>query len=249
MAAPKLPTRLDLGDVENSSERVMPGTYHAKVAKTELKENKAKDGHYFNVELIITSEGPAKGRHIWEILPLKKAALWKLKGFLSACGIEDDNPAIAEIPDMIQDCDVDLVVGEEDYQGEPQARIRKVKPSTAPSMGDLAAAAEVDEDVEEDAVDEDDAEGEPYTEDDLLEFDLAELKEIAKEDFGVTIKRGMKQDAIIAAILEAQEPEVEEDEVEEDEVEEEVADDDGDDLFDDDEVEEAPKPARRRVRK
>jgi hypothetical protein len=245
MAAPKLPTRLDLGDVENSSERVMPGTYHAKVAKAELKENKAKDGHYFNVELIITSEGPAKGRHIWEILPLKKAALWKLKGFLAACEIEDDNPAVAEIPEMIEGSDVDIVVGEEDYQGEPQARIRKVKPSTAPSMGDLAAAAEVDEDVEEDAVEEeDDADDEPYTEDELVEFELAELKEIAKDDFGITIKRGMKKDALVAAILEAQEPE---DEEPEDEVEEEVVDED-DDLFEDDE-EEAPKPARRRVRK
>jgi hypothetical protein len=168
---------------------------------------------------------------------------------LSACGIEDDNPETAEIPDLLQDCDVDIVVGEEDYQGEPQARIRRVKPSTAPSMGDLAEAADVDDDEEEGDDEGDDGEDEPYTEEDLLEFELTELKEIAKEDFGITIKRGMKQDAIIAAILEAQEPEDEDD----DEAEAEDEAEDDDDLFGDDDDEEAePEPAptrRRKVRK
>lgn len=220
MAKSNLPKRISLGDVSTQSERVMPGVYHARVANMELKENKAKDGHYFNADLVITSENEAKGRHIWEILPLKEKALFKLKGFLVACGVDGDaDVELEEIPELTIGSDVDVVVGEEEYESEMKAKVKRIKPSTAPGIGD-----EVEDEEDDDAEDGDD---EPWTAEDLKELDPDELAEVA-EEFEVKIKKGMKKSAIIKAILEAQ-----------DEAEEE--DDEDDDAEDGDEYDEMSK--------
>lgn len=193
----KLPKRINLADVESTSERVAPGTYHAKVVGMEAKVNKAKTGYYFNVDLIITSEGAAKGRHIWDMLPLSEKALWRLKGFLAACGVEDDNPVTEEIPSLCIGSDVDVVVGEEEYEGEMQSKVRKIKPSTAPTMDDIA------EDDDDDDDDEDgDEDGEGYTRDELEGMTLKEVKAIAKE-YEIATK-GVDKDDLIDAIIDAQ---------------------------------------------
>jgi hypothetical protein len=62
----------------------------------------------------------------------------------------------------------------------------------------------------------------------LEELSLAELKTTAKEDFGVTVKRGMKADAIVDAILDTLDAEEEDEE--------------------DEEPEEEPEPPKRRSR-
>ena len=232
MAAPKLPKRLSLSDVESSSERVMPGTYHARVSEMEPKLNKAGDGYYFNADLVIISEGPAKNRHVWEILPLKQAALWKLKGFLVACGVDPDADIdTEEIPELCKGEVVDIVVGEEEYNGEMRPIIRRVKPSTMPTLEDLADEAE--EEAEDE--DEDEAEEGEWDLESLSDLSLKELREVAKE--AEVYEKGMSKDDLIAAILGEDEDEDEDDEEDEDE----------DPFADDEDEEEEPAPKKRKV--
>ena len=236
MATAKMPKRISLGDIESKSERVPPGHYHARIQENPLKPNKAKDGYYFNPDFLILSEGPAKNRHIWDIWPLKETALFKLKAGLVACGVDPNaDVAIDEVPSLTEGVVVDIVVTEgEEYNGEPQSKIARVKPSTMPTLGDLAE----DEDEEDDDED-DDEEGEEWDEESLGALTLKELRDVAKE--AEVYEKGMTKADLIAAILGDDEDEDDESEDEEDEDEEEE-----DDLF---EEEPAKTPAKKRVRR
>lgn len=75
---------------------------------------------------------------------------------------------------------------------------------------------EDDDDEDEDSEDDEDEDGEAYTEDELSEMNLAELKEIA-EEMGVEVKKNSRSKTYIAAILAAQEEDEDDEEDDEDE--------------------------------
>jgi hypothetical protein len=171
------PKRVSLSDVETSNAVIAVGNYHARIVDVKLTETKAKDGWFLAFEYIITSEGPSKGRHTWDNCSLKPTALWKLKSVLVACGIDADADWEIGDRDDLKGLDVDLVIGEEQYQGEAKSVVKRVKPSTAPTLGDLA-----DEDEDEDEDEEDDDDDEEDEEEDDEEDDDDEDEDDEEED-------------------------------------------------------------------
>lgn len=139
--------------------------------------------------------------------------------------------------------------------GDQRLQLRKVRPLDGGSVkGNKVAEVDADVEPEVDVI-------EDYTEAELTDMDLKELKAILKDEFGFQAKelREIKTSkAAIKAILEEQEADEEGEDATEEDEDEEAADggtddatdeDDFDDDFDDSQEEEAepePEPARRR---
>ncbi len=75
---------------------VPPGNYVVQVEKCEIKQTKAGDGHYVEVDMVILDECPSKGRHLWDRLNIHnknpeavKMAQRSLGALCVAAGIPD----------------------------------------------------------------------------------------------------------------------------------------------------------------
>lgn len=140
--------------------------------------------------------------------------------------------------------------------GDIRLSLRKVRPLLEDaSTTRVSKADDLSEEVEEVQGTEADVEGD-YTEDELGEMNLKELKAILKDEFEYNAKqlRSIKdEDAAIDAILAAQEEAGDDPEAEDDDDTDDDADGDFDDDFDEDATEETepepePEPAPRRRR-
>jgi hypothetical protein len=84
---------IDFSKVEDNSAIVPEGTYDVEVEKIEYREDK----NYYNWQFtIIGSDDPEietkyNGRKLWACTSLKDNALWKLKEFLIALGIDEES--------------------------------------------------------------------------------------------------------------------------------------------------------------
>lgn len=112
--------------------------------------------------------------------------------------------------DVFDDEDDDELEDDEDEEEAPpsrRSRSRKAEPE------------EEEDDDEDEEDDEEDDEEEPYDPDELAaelaDLSLAALKKRAREEFGVTVKRGMTADNLIQAILDTLDEDDEDEEEEE----------------------------------
>jgi hypothetical protein len=117
---------------------------------------------------------------------------------------------------------------EDDEEFEEDTEVEETEEETEDTDEDDDEDDEDDEDEEEGEDEDDDEEDdeesdedEPYTEDELAEMSLAELKEIAAE-WEVEVKSGTRAKGYVKAILEAQEAMLEESDDEDEDDEEEV---------------------------
>lgn len=69
---------INLNDISTAPPTVPEGEYHVKIVEGEIKENKAKDGYYFNYRVVIQS-GEHAGDSVFGMWSFKEKALWKMK--------------------------------------------------------------------------------------------------------------------------------------------------------------------------
>jgi hypothetical protein len=80
----------DMADVEagGNFELIPPGTYSLEVDNIEIKTGKTSGEPYMNLTYKIVDDEDYAGRVIFDIITLKATALWKLKQFSLATGID-----------------------------------------------------------------------------------------------------------------------------------------------------------------
>jgi hypothetical protein len=210
---------VDLSGVETSRKTIPEGVYTLVVDSASQKNSQG--GNPMIVFEFSVAEGKYQGSKLYENCSLQPQALFKLKSVLIALGLDIPNKAFdLDLKDLIgMTCEAD--VGHEVYEGKKKARILEyIDPSDSDS----------DEDDSEDEDDDD-----TDVESTLMEMDLDDLKDLAKElDISASsIKKAKKVKALVELImseadkddiLEALGDEDEDDEDEEDEEDDEEKD-------------------------
>lgn len=92
--------KVDFTNVSEGGGKLPAGSYVCKITKVEVKDG-AK-GKYLNWELTVGT-GPEKGGKIYHITSLTVKALFKLREFMIACGLD--------VPKKMTDIDTDKIIG------------------------------------------------------------------------------------------------------------------------------------------
>lgn len=208
---------VDLSGVETSRKTIPEGVYTLVVDSATQKSSQG--GNPMIVFEFSVAEGKYQGSKLYENCSLQPQALFKLKSVLIALGLDIPNKAFdLDLKDLIgMTCEAD--VGHEVYEGKKKARILEyIDPSDSDS----------DEDDSEDEDDDD-----TDVESTLMEMDLDDLKDLAKElDISASsIKKAKKVKALVELIM----SEADEDDILEALGDEDDEEDDEDDEEDDEE--------------
>lgn len=203
---------VDLSGVEASRKTIPEGVYTLVVDSATQKSSQS--GSPMIVFEFSVTEGKYQGSKLYENCSLQPQALFKLKSVLIALGLDIPNKAFdLDLKDLIgMTCEAE--VGHEVYEGKKKARILEyIDPSDSDS----------DEDDSEDEDDDD-----TDVESTLMEMDLDDLKDLAKElDIPASsIKKAKKVKALVELIMS---------EADEDDILEALGDEDEDDEDEDDE--------------
>lgn len=206
---------VDLSGVETSRKTIPEGVYTLVVDSATQKSSQG--GNPMIVFEFSVAEGKYQGSKLYENCSLQPQALFKLKSVLIALGLDIPNKAFdLDLKDLIgMTCEAD--VGHEVYEGKKKARILEyIDPSDSDSD-------------EDDSGDEDDDDTD--VESTLMEMDLDDLKDLAKElDISASsIKKAKKVKALVELIMsEADEDDILEALGDEDEDDEEADEDEED---------------------
>lgn len=205
---------VDLSGVETSRKTIPEGVYTLVVDSATQKNSQG--GNPMIVFEFSVAEGKYQGSKLYENCSLQPQALFKLKSVLIALGMDIPNKAFdLDLKDLIgMTCEAD--VGHEVYEGKKKARILEyIDPSDSDS----------DEDDSEEEDDDD-----TDVESTLMEMDLDDLKDLAKElDISASsIKKAKKVKALVELIMS---------EADEDDILEALGDEDGEDDEDEDDEE------------
>lgn len=207
--------KVDTTGVEVSPSAVKPGLYPVKIKEIEAKEAKSSG----NMQLAVIYEisgGEFDGRVLFDYIPLNDDSMaFRLAAFQDALGLKRKGEIDTDklVGKKLQ---VRTVVQKSEEYGE-QARVRNVLPPKS--------AGKAEDDLDEDDDDDDEV--------DYEEMDLAELKEEVKaRELEVDGKQTKKK--LIAALEENDEEEEDDSDDDDDESDEAEADDD-DESEDDDE--------------
>ena len=206
---------VDLSGVETSRKTIPEGVYTLVVDSATQKSSQG--GNPMIVFEFSVAEGKYQGSKLYENCSLQPQALFKLKSVLIALGLDIPNKAFdLDLKDLIgMTCEAD--VGHEVYEGKKKARILEyIAPNDSASDGD-------------DSEDEDDDDTD--VESTLMEMDLDDLKDLAKElDISASsIKKAKKVKALVELIMS---------EADEDDILEALGDEDDEDDDEDEEDEE-----------
>ena len=206
---------VDLSGVETSRKTIPEGVYTLVVDSATQKSSQG--GNPMIVFEFSVAEGKYQGSKLYENCSLQPQALFKLKSVLIALGLDIPNKAFdLDLKDLIgMTCEAD--VGHEVYEGKKKARILEyIDPSDSDSS-------------EDDSEDEDDDDTD--VESTLMEMDLDDLKDLAKElDIPASsVKKAKKVKALVELIMS---------EADEDDILEALGDEDDEDDDEDEEDEE-----------
>lgn len=244
--------RLDFSKTEERSGWVtkqMPEGLH-KMKIEAVQETEAGDGTDMLVYALVPTDPKYKARRFPFYCKLQANQLWKLRDLLVAAGQTVPKKAINIDPGVVVGKFVAAEIEDETGQYAGRSSVNAVygldildEGEDAPVSDDEEEEYEGDEPEDEEYEDEEEeAEDEEEEEDeDLSTLSLADLRALAKELGIKTV--GLKKDALIEAIEEAQ---AEGDEDDEDDLGEEDLEDDeleDEDFEDDEEEEEEPEPA------
>lgn len=192
---------VDMTDVE-SAGRVADGTYLAKVGEVEEKEGNDSGQPYLNWKLKIGTST------VYDVTSLQPQALWKLRNYLEALGMEVPTSSLDIDLDDLVDGELGVVIENEQFKGKDRPRVVDVLPAgevdgggaeeapAKPTKGGkktpTAAAPEVEAEPEEEA--EPEADG-------LDELDRTALKKLlVSEVITFTVYKTTEDDAIREAI-------------------------------------------------
>lgn len=231
-----------------------PGTYDVILKKMRLKENKNGDDMLNLLYEINEPKSSEKfeynGYGFWENRNVTDSGAPFVNQFLDAFGFdkkafwagvvldEEDPPNVTKIGAKRFTGEHAARVGTKNdpYNGEDRLAItRFLKPKEADEDEGDAEETEGMALGEEGEAGEEGEDTAPYTEAELADLELSDLKEIA-EGYEIELKKGVRSTTIIAAILEAQEAALEEaaEEEGEEEAEEEAAEGDEDAVSEED---------------
>ena len=208
---------VDLSGVETSRKTIPEGTYTLVVDSATQKSSQG--GNPMIAFEFSVAEGKYQGSKLYENCSLQPQALFKLKSVLIALGLDIPNKAFdLDLKDLIgMTCEAD--VGHEVYEGKKKARILEyIDPNDSDSDGD-------------DSEDEDEDDDDTDVESTLMEMDLDDLKDLAKElDIPASsIKKAKKVKALVELIMS---------EADEDDILEALSDEDEEDDEEDEDEEE-----------
>ena len=203
---------VDLSGVEASRKTIPEGRYPLVVDNATQKSS--REGNPMIAFEFSVAEGKYQGSKLYENCSLQPQALFKLKSVLIALGMDIPNKAFdLDLKDLIGlTCEAE--VGHETYEGKKKARILEY---IDPNDDD-------EDDDDEDEEDEDDTDLEST----LMEMDLDDLKDLAKELEipASSVKKAKKVKALVELIMS---------EADEDDILEALGDDDDEDDDDEDE--------------
>ena len=207
---------VDLSGVETSRKTIPEGRYPLVVDNVTQKNS--REGNPMIAFEFSVAEGKHQGSKLYENCSLQPQALFKLKSVLIALGMDIPNKAFdLDLKDLIGlTCEAEI--GHETYEGKKKARILEY----------LDPNDSEDDDDSDDDSDEDDTDLEST----LMEMDLDDLKDLAKELEipASSVKKAKKVKALVELIMS---------EADEDDILEALGDDnDEDDDDEDDEDEE-----------
>jgi hypothetical protein len=240
--------KLDFSKVEERSgwnTRQMPEGIH-KMKVVSVEQTEAQDGTDMLVYGFVPADERYKSRRFPYYCKLQQNQLFKLRDLLVASG--------QTVPKRAANIDIEAPVGHfiavevNDATGQYEGRSEINGTYGLDILDDDSSADSADdEDDEEYEVDEDEADVEEDDEEEAEDLSVLSLPELRKRAKPLGIDTvGLKKDALIEAIIEAEEEADEDDEDELDDEDLEDEDLDEDELEDDDEEEEEPAPAPRR---
>jgi len=103
--------------------RLLPeGTYQFEVKDVEQKDSEASGEPYFAFTFEV-AEGDFAGTKAWDNMSHQPQALWKLRSFMEAAGIETTDGPMEVDPDDFVGLVVTASVIHEEYRGRPKHRI------------------------------------------------------------------------------------------------------------------------------
>ena len=181
---------------EGGRKRFPEGDYRVKFVKHTTGESKDKGTPFVQVALEVT-EGKFKGQTHRERIYITDESLWRPRSFLEAMGVTVPKKKINITWPKYYGKELGITLGDNEYNGRISSQVQDFIDL------DTLAGSDVDDDE-----DEDEEEGE-----DLDEMDRDELKAYIKENsLDIKVKKTMDEDAIRAAINEAEGDEDDEDE-------------------------------------
>ena len=110
---------VDLTKEESGFEAIPAGNYEVKVVEAQEKTSKA--GHKKIALVFEVTGAESAGRKLFHDLSELPQALWKLKKFLDACGVEYDEDGFAT--EDILGSDLEVVVVQEIYNEKPTNKV------------------------------------------------------------------------------------------------------------------------------
>ena len=116
---------LDFTNVSSGFEDIPEGVYEGEIKKVELKNTKAGDSQYLNIEWGVMDEN-GKEKKVWDICSLKPQTLWKLKDLLIATGMSADGSIELDTEEMVgQTCNLELKI--DTYEGKEKNVVKSYK--------------------------------------------------------------------------------------------------------------------------
>ena len=84
----ELPQNLEEVEAGGNFELIPPGTYSFEVDNMEVKTGKTSGKPYLNMTYKVVDDEDVAGRKVFDIISLAPDALWRLKQFALATGID-----------------------------------------------------------------------------------------------------------------------------------------------------------------
>lgn len=160
------------------------GDYRVKVLECEKEDG--NEFPYLAWTLEIVDEGPYEGKKLYNNTSLSPAALWNLRTFLEAFGVEVPDDEYELNPAELCGIDAEAVAGvtveHEKYEGKPKARVVDVfGVEDEEEEEDTKKKSSKKKSSKDDEEDEEDEDGDKPTRDEVLNMDEDELEECIDE--------------------------------------------------------------------
>lgn len=222
--------KVDFKDVE-ARKVVADGEYHSKVADIEVEEGDKAPYLKWTFDIM---EPECKGAKLYTNTSLAPQALWNLRSLLECLGVDTPDSEFELDLESYKGMELKLTVTNEKYEGKNRPKVTDYAPleGTAESEDDETAEESdedgeaeeeteeeeeaSDEDADEDTEEEAEEEAPPpkkakgdkktkYTEDEVKEMDLTEMKDLLKKH-AIKVPKGldeMRASKQVAAVIDA----------------------------------------------
>lgn len=134
--------KINHSEASQGGSRVLPGTYQATVSKAQVK--KSSNGNpmielTFQVRKDI--EQPHGGQNVFDRLVLTEKSMWKVQTYAKAMGLPDgmEVDTYEELATLMKDRNIEVEVGEREYEGKTYAQVNKVNPAIDADEADESA--------------------------------------------------------------------------------------------------------------